>query len=270
MRTVAANTLSLDNRLILTVLPAPSTGRPERFAASQTRSTFDRRWARPSRIRTGPGGIEAGERDRAYYWQRQELPLMFLAYYLPIGANADPDAQAGETTLMASMLEEGAGKRDAEQFQNALDLLGASVIERGQAFDDSFLETPSPRISNLRSRFSRTPFCGQGSTRRSSTGSSESASRISNRNATMFERSPRKWPRESFSAQTACTVSRFRAHRKLSRVCRANNSSTSTGRTRSRFRSILRSWQSVGGRQAIAKRAVWQVETDRASDRNRC
>jgi zinc protease len=58
-------------------------------------------------------------------WRRSELPLVSLALVVKPGGALDPLAQAGRAALMTSMLDEGAGERDALTFATALQTLGA-------------------------------------------------------------------------------------------------------------------------------------------------
>ncbi len=59
------------------------------------------------------------------YWNRPELPLVSTILSLNHGGFDEADSKLGATSLMASMLDEGAGSRDGQQFEKALDLLGA-------------------------------------------------------------------------------------------------------------------------------------------------
>jgi predicted Zn-dependent peptidase len=63
---------------------------------------------------------------KVFYWNRPQLPLMSMETYFKAGADIDPASKAGRSDLMADMLDEGAGSRTAQQFQDALDQLGAS------------------------------------------------------------------------------------------------------------------------------------------------
>ena len=138
VRAAAAAVLSLDNRLILTVLPGPTvTGgsAPLRFGKSKIENlkSADPRDTRPPigtpKPYTAPEPVDLKLQNgiTLHYWQRRELPLMTLSLYFGIGANEDAVAKAGQSSLAAALLTQGAGKRDSKAYQNALDLLGASV-----------------------------------------------------------------------------------------------------------------------------------------------
>jgi zinc protease len=53
------------------------------------------------------------------------LPRVSIGLTLPRGASGEPSAEAGAISFMANLLERGAGKRDALQFAEAVDALGA-------------------------------------------------------------------------------------------------------------------------------------------------
>ncbi len=145
VKTVAARTLSLDNRLILTVLPgatvapsgaaaaASSGSAPERFAVHRNQTKLGPRDVKPplgspkTYVAAAPVDIRLANGLTLHYWQHRELPLMTIALHESVGANLDDVSKAGVSSLMAGLLDEGAGKRSAKEFQDALDLLGASV-----------------------------------------------------------------------------------------------------------------------------------------------
>ncbi|MCC5973353.1 MAG: insulinase family protein [Rubellimicrobium sp.] len=77
---------------------------------------------------TTPGGIDV--------WLVEEPSIPFVAIELRFrgGANLDDPARGGAVNLMASLLDEGAGDRDARSFQERREELAASYSFR--AFDD--------------------------------------------------------------------------------------------------------------------------------------
>ena len=60
------------------------------------------------------------------YWQRPGVPLVSMALLSHHGASFEPKGKEGASSLMAELLSAGAGKRDAEAFENDLERLGAS------------------------------------------------------------------------------------------------------------------------------------------------
>jgi predicted Zn-dependent peptidase len=123
----AASALNPSQRLILRVLPAVK-GRPMRFAATEQNPRDQKPTipAPPSFAPQLPQEFSVGGM-KVFYWNRPELPIMSLTTVFKGGAEQDPAAQAGRTAMMADMLDEGAGPRTAEQYENALEQLGASL-----------------------------------------------------------------------------------------------------------------------------------------------
>ncbi|AIE84141.1 M16 family metallopeptidase [Fimbriimonas ginsengisoli] len=123
----ARRTLDLNHRLILRVYPRPETtsgSAPERFQNPRDQRPKigpEKPFApAPPKIFTLSNGV------KVEYWNRPQLPLMAVNMMLWGGAALDPQAKLGRAELTASMLDEGAGKRSASAFQNALDQLGAT------------------------------------------------------------------------------------------------------------------------------------------------
>jgi predicted Zn-dependent peptidase len=150
VQSVTANTLSLSNRLILTVLPGASVqsgpiapadqaGRsetagtttgsaPERFLKAQSPRDVRPPIGTPKPyVASAPVDVKLANGLVLHYWQHKELPLMTLSLHLGVGAATEAPDKAGVSALTADLLSEGAGKRDAKAYQDALDLLGASV-----------------------------------------------------------------------------------------------------------------------------------------------
>ena len=55
------------------------------------------------------------------------VPMVSVELWINAGAGEDPDAQAGLASLTASALRKGAGDRDADEFAEAVDFLGARL-----------------------------------------------------------------------------------------------------------------------------------------------
>jgi zinc protease len=61
------------------------------------------------------GGIEA------WLVEDYTVPLVAIEFAFKGGASQDPAGKAGAATLLAGLLDEGAGPYDAEEFHRALD-----------------------------------------------------------------------------------------------------------------------------------------------------
>ena len=83
---------------------APQTAQP----AATTRAS------KVQQIRT-PAGIEA------WLVEDYAVPLVAMNFAFRAGATNDPEGRAGATSMMASLLDEGAGKLNADAFHRALD-----------------------------------------------------------------------------------------------------------------------------------------------------
>ncbi len=140
IRTTASKVLDLKKRLILRVVPAKQ--------AEENRSQVLRvhRKIEPSmpplqnpRDQKPPiGEMQAfnfplptsftlANGIKVFYWRKSDLPLITLAARFNRGAAADPSSKAGRMNLMADMLDESAGNRNASQFSDAVDNLGAQL-----------------------------------------------------------------------------------------------------------------------------------------------
>ncbi|HSI73213.1 MAG TPA: insulinase family protein, partial [Fimbriimonas sp.] len=143
VKATAASVLDPGKRLILRVVPEQ--GRPMRLASPlpsegegpgvrvrvAQRKAASPRDQRPSITAEKPftpplpAEFTIGA-TKVYYWHRPELPLMSMTTVFRPGATLDPADKAGRTAMMAEMLDEGAGSRDAQQFENALEQIGAT------------------------------------------------------------------------------------------------------------------------------------------------
>ena len=59
--------------------------------------------------------------------EQHEVPVVHLSLVLRAGATGDPATKAGVASLMADLMTEGAGSRDALALADAIDVLGASI-----------------------------------------------------------------------------------------------------------------------------------------------
>jgi predicted Zn-dependent peptidase len=59
--------------------------------------------------------------------QRHEVPLVQVALVILSGSSADPAGKFGVSSMMAAMLDEGAGTRSSLEIADAIDYLGASL-----------------------------------------------------------------------------------------------------------------------------------------------
>jgi zinc protease len=71
-------------------------------------------------VHQGPGGITV------WHLERKELPVVSVSFVLPYGSSSDPSDKPGTMSLLADMMDEGAGGRSALELSEALASLGAS------------------------------------------------------------------------------------------------------------------------------------------------
>ena len=120
VRDWARDILTPDARLVMRVLPeeeaAKAGGRDE------CPSAFDAR----EFTAVEPETFTLSNGIKVSHWQRSELPLVEVSLFLPFGSFHMDRDHPGRAALTADMLNEGAGERDALEFSNALDHLGAS------------------------------------------------------------------------------------------------------------------------------------------------
>ncbi len=127
VRQWAARVLQPDARLVMRVLPEgdgdslsglderPEDGPPRPFEPTLPE------------VFTLSNGVEV------QHWERRDLPLVHAAVLIRAGSAQIDDAGAGCGVLVADMLDEGAGERDALAFSDELDLLGATFDTRTEA-----------------------------------------------------------------------------------------------------------------------------------------
>ncbi|MDB5477568.1 MAG: putative peptidase, partial [Alphaproteobacteria bacterium] len=62
-----------------------------------------------------------------WFVQDKNIPVMTLKFSLKGGAQLDPPGKEGTAELLSALFDEGAGKRDAETFQNVMDEYGIKI-----------------------------------------------------------------------------------------------------------------------------------------------
>jgi len=116
----AAATLKPDARVIIRVLPeAPQ---PEASAREKRPSDL----AAASFTPPAPESFTLSNGLKVMLWRKPELPLVAMKLIVHPGRWLQPNDEAGLAELMATMLGEGAGDRDALAFENAVQTLGAT------------------------------------------------------------------------------------------------------------------------------------------------
>jgi predicted Zn-dependent peptidase len=88
----------------------------------------------------GPNGLTV------WLVERPALPLVSATFVVPYGAASDPQGRPGTMSLVADMLDEGAGKRSALVLSETIASLGASLGTHATA-DGSFAAASSLRQS---------------------------------------------------------------------------------------------------------------------------
>ncbi|MAE76997.1 MAG: peptidase M16 [Planctomycetes bacterium] len=115
--------LNKDARLVRRVVPMHETANPRDAKPSAGVST---KYAPPE-----PASFRLSNGIEVRLWHRPQLPLARVTLLLRSGGLGEPADKAGATSLMASMLTEGAGDRDALAFANAVDDLGGTLGASG-------------------------------------------------------------------------------------------------------------------------------------------
>lgn len=113
----SSKVLTPEARLILRVIP-------ERGAAPEARDEKPALAAEADFTPPLPESFKLSNGIPVHHWKRSELPLMRIVLLTEGGAALD-GPQAGRAALAAEMLDEGAGERNAVQFADALDAIGA-------------------------------------------------------------------------------------------------------------------------------------------------
>ncbi len=85
--------------------------------------------------------------------ERHDVPLIAVRALVRGGASIDPDNQSGLSSVLASLLEKGAGKRDATQFASTLASVGGVMSAAAQsesiAVSGSFLSRDHALMTEL-------------------------------------------------------------------------------------------------------------------------
>ena len=128
-RDQARMTLDPDKRLIMRVIPqaVPAT------AAKDPRDLQPTIGAASAFTAPTPVDFTLKNGLKVHYFRREGVPLVSMLLLGHRGAAEEPIAKAGETSLMAGLLDAGAGARNAVQFSDDLDLLGASFAAGASA-----------------------------------------------------------------------------------------------------------------------------------------
>ncbi len=117
----AKEVLTPDARLILRVIPETKVAE---INPRDTKPTLGKGGEfNPSE----PNMMKLSNGVSVYHWHRPELPLTKVHLLLKGGAALDGSEKAGLASLTADMLTEGAKERNAMEYSDALDMLGASV-----------------------------------------------------------------------------------------------------------------------------------------------
>jgi len=86
--------------------------------------------------------------------EKHTLPLVQMELIAMGGSAMDPVGKSGLANIAAAMMEEGAGSRDALQFADAIDFLGASISAfAGQHTSGVILHTPLSKLDSALSLF---------------------------------------------------------------------------------------------------------------------
>ena len=86
--------------------------------------------------------------------EKHTLPLVQMELIAMAGSAMDPAGKSGLANIAAAMMDEGAGSRDALQFADAIDFLGASISEfAGQHTSGVILHTPLSKLDSALSLF---------------------------------------------------------------------------------------------------------------------
>jgi predicted Zn-dependent peptidase len=122
MRQWLIKTVTPDDRLVLRVVPQ-----------SKEQAGLDPREARRSYgsakpfVAPEPAQFTLSNGLKVAYWYRPSAPLVAVSLQVRRGADLDAAAKQGLASLTAQMLTQGAATRNAQEYENALGQLGATV-----------------------------------------------------------------------------------------------------------------------------------------------
>ncbi len=85
-----------------------------------------------------PSIVELDSGARVLLVARHELPLVSITCAIPFGAASDPARKEGLASVVATMLNEGAGERNSVEFSEAIEILGAE-LSTSVSHDASFV-----------------------------------------------------------------------------------------------------------------------------------
>jgi zinc protease len=116
----AKKILTFDARVVINVLPAPSRSagevvipRPEDSTVAAFKTPTMSEFSLSSGVKVN-------------YWQRSNLGLMYISTLFRGGADRETAFNAGRSSVMSELLSLGAGKRNAQAFEQALNGIGAT------------------------------------------------------------------------------------------------------------------------------------------------
>jgi zinc protease len=112
--------LNFDARVVLNVLPAASRS-AEELSVPRPQDSAITGFKTPAM-----NELSLSSGVKVNYWQRSNLPLMYISSLLRGGADRENQLNAGRSSIMTELLGLGAGKRDAGAFEQALNGIGAS------------------------------------------------------------------------------------------------------------------------------------------------
>jgi zinc protease len=116
----AKQVLNFNARVVLNVLPAPSRN-PDEVNIPRPQDTAIAVFKTPSMTE-----LSLSNGLKLNYWQRSNLPLTYISTLFRAGADRENQFSAGRSSVMTQLLGFGAGKRDAQAFEQALNGIGAS------------------------------------------------------------------------------------------------------------------------------------------------
>ena len=86
--------------------------------------------------------------------EKHEVPLVQIELIVRAGSVTDPSGKSGLASMSASMMEEGAGSRNALEFADAIDYLGASISAYStQHSSGVILHTPLSKLDSALALF---------------------------------------------------------------------------------------------------------------------
>lgn len=116
----ARKVVTQDSRLIMRVLP----DQPERGETPRDERPAD--FAPAAFAPPAPETFTIGSGTQVMLWHKPELPLVSVDFVFTPGGPLDTPAKAGQHTLAAQMMGEGAGPYSASEFADAVQSLGAT------------------------------------------------------------------------------------------------------------------------------------------------